>query len=178
MINWEIIMLADVSLSRTSYHPGVGSVSPPMSPGQSVNFENELLVGFIKHPDRFPLQFRRLRFWERSKVEDSQTSNIGLTFSAKEYQKPGSIIEVTIPTRKETHRFLGKTVMVKETDNNFEIGIWLLDVDDSPKLRIVEQICHIELYLNDKRYKEGPFISKEKLTEEWISRYASSFPIN
>ena len=171
-------MLADVSLSRTSYQPGVGSVPPPMSSGQSINFENELLVGFIKHPDRFPLQFRRLRFWERSKVEDSQSSNFGLTFSSNEYQKPGSIIEVTIPTRKETHRFLGKTVMVKETDNNFEIGIWLLDAEDSPKLRIVEQICHIELYLNDKRYKEGPFLSREKLTEEWISRYASSFPIN
>lgn len=171
-------MLADVSLSRTSYHPGVGSVSPPMPSGQSINFENELLVGFIKHPDRFPLQFRRLRFWERSKVEDLQTSNIGLTFSSNEHQKTGSIIEVTIPTRKETHRFLGKTVMVKETDNNFEIGIWLLDAEDSPKLRIVEQICHIELYLNDKRYKEGPFLSREKLTEEWISRYASSFPIN
>ncbi len=178
MIHWEIIMLADVSLSRTSYHPGVGSVSPPMSAGQSINFENELLVGFIKHPDRFPLQFRRLRFWERSKVEGSQTSNIGLTFSSNEYQKLGSIIEVTIPTRKETHRFLGKTVMVKETNDNFEIGIWLLDAEDSPKLRIVEQICHIELYLNDKRYKEGPFLSREKLTEEWISRYASSFPIN
>ena len=101
-----------------------------------------------------------------------------MTFSANEYQKPGSIIEVTIPTRKETHQFLGKTVMVKETDNNFEIGIWLLNAEDSPKLRIVEQICHIELYLNDKRYKEGPFLSREKLTEEWISRYASSFPIN
>ncbi len=178
MIHWEIVMLADVSLNRTSYHSGVGSVSAPMSSSQSINFENELLVGFIKHPDRFPLQFRRLRFWERSKVEDLQTSNIGLTFSSNEYQKPGSIIEVTIPTRKETHRFLGKTVMVKETDNNFEIGIWLLDAKDSPKLRIVEQICHIELYLNDKRYKDGPFLSREKLTEEWISRYASSFPIN
>jgi hypothetical protein len=179
LINREIIMLADVSLSRTSYHSGVGSVTPPLSPGQSIDFENELLVGFIKHPDRFPLQFRRLRFWERSKIEASQTSSIGLTFLSDEYQKLGSIIEATIPTRKETHHFLGKTVMVKETtDNNYEIGIWLLNSEDSPRLRIVEQICHIELYLNDKRYKEGPFLSREKLTEEWISRFASSFPIN
>ena len=171
-------MLVDVNQSRTSYRPDGGKLSPPLSPDSSVNFESETLVGFIKHPERFPIQFRRLRFWERAKIETSKTSNIGLTFCSTEYQKPGSIIEVTIPTRKETHQFLGKTVMVKETDNNFEIGIWLLNAEDSPKLRIVEQICHIELYLNDKRYKEGPFLSKEKLTEEWISRYASSFPIN
>ena len=73
---------------------------------------------------------------------------------------------------------MGKTVIVKETNNNFEIGVWLLNPEDSQKLRIVEQICHIELYLNDKRYKEGPFLSREKLTEEWISLYASSFPKN
>tara|TARA_B110000037_G_C16797953_1_gene374248 strand:+ start:28 stop:543 length:516 start_codon:yes stop_codon:yes gene_type:complete len=171
-------MLTDARLNRNSYQPRVGSISPPMPPGQSIDFKNELLVGFIKHPDRFPLQIRRLHFWERTRIKVSETSNIGLTFSSDEYQKPGGIIEITIPMRIETHRFLGKTVMVKETDNNYEIGIWLLNAEDSQKLRIVEQICHIELYLNDKRYKEGPFLSREKLTEEWISLYASSFPKN
>ena len=171
-------MFADVSLSRTSYQPTTRSVKAPMPPNIPASFENESLVGFIKHPERFPIKFRRLRFWERAKIEVAEVSNIGLTFSTEDYQKPGSIIEVTIPTRKETHCFLGKTVMVKETDTHYEIGIWLLNSEDSPKLRIVEQICHIELYLNDKRYKEGPFLSTEKLTEEWISRFASGFPVN
>ena len=53
----------------------------------------------------------------------------------------------------------------------------LLNEEDGPRLRIVEQICHIELYLSDKRYKEGPFLSREKLTEEWINRFASGFPV-
>ena len=171
-------MLADVRLNRTSQYPGIGSVISPKLPDQSVDFENDLLQGFITHPDRFPLKFRRLRFWERSKIEITKTSDIGLTFTSKEYQKPGNIIEVTIPTRKETHCFLGKVVVVKEAVRNYEIGLWLLNVEDGPKLRIVEQICHIELYLNDKRYKEGPFLSREKLTEEWISRFASSFPVS
>lgn len=171
-------MLADVSLNRTSQRLGVGSVIPPRLPDQVVNFKNDMLQGFIQHPQRFPFQFRRLRFWERSKIETTQSSNVGLTFYSEEYQKPGSIIEITIPMRKETHCFLGKVVMVKESDNGYEIGIWLLNIDDGPRLRIVEQICHIELYLNDKRYKEGPFLSRERLTEEWISRFASSFPVN
>ncbi|MCZ6804646.1 MAG: hypothetical protein O7D86_12140 [Proteobacteria bacterium] len=171
-------MLADVRLSRTAQHPGVGTVIPPNLPDQPIDFENDLLQGFITHPDRFPLKFRRLRFWERSKIKITQNSNIGMTFSSKEYQKPGNIIEVTIPTRKETHCFPGKVVVVKESENNYDIGLWLLNIEDGPKLRIVEQICHIELYLNNKRYKEGPFLSQEKLTEEWISRFASSFPVS
>ncbi len=170
-------MLANVSLSKHQSNSAVGTVVPPNMLDQPANFENDLLEGFIAHPERFPLKFRRLNFWQRSKIDTAQNSNIGLTFTSSEYQKPGSIIEVTIPTRKETHHFMGKVVMIKESDNGYEVGVWLLNVEDAPKLRIVEQICHIELYLNDKRHKEGPFLSKEKLTEEWISRFASSFPV-
>jgi hypothetical protein len=171
-------MLANVSLSNTRNHPPVGSVTPPNLTDQPADFESDLLEGFIKHPERFPLKFKRLRFWQSSKIEVDQDSNVGLTFFSKEYQKPGNIIEVTIPTRKEIHHFIGKVVMVKEADDNYEIGLWLVNAEDGPKLRIVEQICHIELYLNDKRYKEGPFISREKLTEEWITRFASGFPVS
>jgi hypothetical protein len=171
-------MLANVSLSHTQYRSAAAEVSRPNLTDHPDDFENESLQGFIQHPKRFPLKFRRLRFWQSSKIEIFEDSKTGLTFSSKEYQKPGSIIEVTIPTRKEVHTFLGKVVMVKEADGCYEIGIWLINAEDAPKLRIVEQICHIELYLNDKRYKEGPFLSQEKLTEEWITRFASGFPVN
>lgn len=178
MINWEIVMLANANLDHIRNHSHVGAVTRPNLTDQPDDFQSEFLQGFIKHPKRFPLQFKRLKFWQSSKIEIDPESNTGLTFSSKEYQKPGAIIEVTIPTRKEIHHFMGKVVMVKEFDDYYEIGIWLVDVEDAPKLRIVEQICHIELYLNDKRYKEGPFLSREKLTEEWISRFASGFPVN
>ena len=86
------------------------------------------------------------------------------------------MIEVSIPSMNENSLFLGKVVLVIGSDKGYEIGMMLLNMEDVPKLRIVEQICHIELYLSDKRYNEGPFLSKEKLTEEWINRFASNFP--
>ena len=171
-------MLANISLECTQNHAHVAAAAKPKLTDQPDDFQSEFLEGFIKHPKRFPLQFRRLRFWQSTKIDVDPESNTGLTFSSKEYQKPGSIIEVTIPTRKEIHHFMGKVVMVKELDDYFEIGIWLINTEDAPKLRIVEQICHMELYLNDKRHKDGPFLSQEKLTEEWISRFASGFPVN
>jgi len=171
-------MLAGVQQNRTSYHHGLDRVSLPESPDKAVSFADDLFQGFIKHPERFPLHFRRLRFWETPNLDEELTPNIGLTFSSKVYQKPGSFLEVTIPTRNEIHKFPGKVVMVKESDEAYDIGLWLLEIEDGAKLRIVEQICHIELYLNDKRYKEGPFLSKERLTEEWITRFAGSFPVS
>ena len=171
-------MLANLNLGNTQKQSYMGDLSQPKMADEPDDFQSESMQGFIKHPKRFPLQFKRLRFWESSKIDIDPESNTGLTFSSKEYQKPGSIIEVTIPTRKEIHHFMGKVVMVKESDGYFEIGIWLVNGEDAPKLRIVEQICHIELYLNDKRHKEGPFLSPEKLTEEWITRFASGFPVS
>ena len=171
-------MFAAISQNRPVRKSDVSVVRPAIQFDQPVKFDDESITGFIKHPERFPLNSRRLRFWERKKIEFADDANIGLTFSSAQYQKPGNIIEITIPLRKETHQFLGKVVMVKERETSYEIGVWLLNLKDAPKLRIIEQICHIELYLNDKRYKEGPFLSKEKITEEWISRFASHFPVN
>ena len=103
-----------------------------------------------------------MRLWERLKTNLADCSNIGFSFTNKKRQKPGDIIEVSIQSNNEISTFLGKVVLVIENDAGFEIGMMLLNEEDGPRLRIVEQICHIELYLSDKRYKEGPFLSREK----------------
>ncbi len=142
-----------------------------------IEFSSDLLQGFIQHPQRFPLHYKKRRFWERMNHSHSQhLSDIGLTFHSSDYHKPGSILDITIPTRRETHDFPAKVVAVQANAEGYEIGVLLLHKEDVPKLRIIEQICHIELYLNDKKYKDGPFVSHEKITEEWIGRFASEFP--
>ena len=109
MIILEIVMLANVSLEQTHRRPHVGAVSRPKLNDQPDDFQSESLQGFIKHPKRFPLHLRSLRFWQSKKINIDPESNTGMTFSSKEYQKPGSIIEVTIPTRKEVHQFMAKS---------------------------------------------------------------------
>lgn len=155
-----------------------GLAGTGVTSAHNIDFSSDTLSGFIQHPMRFPIEYKRLRFWERGKLDISNPSNIGLTFTVEKYEKPGSILEVTIPTRKEIHQFPAKIVAVKETDQGFELGVWLLNEEDAPKLRIIEQICHIELYLNEKKYRDGPFVSQEKITEEWIGKFASHFPVN
>jgi len=153
------------------------SITDQMSQKQ-IDFKNESLTGFINHPKRFPLHYKRLRFWEKSKLEFGHQANIGLTFSSEKYEKPGNILEITIPTKKETYQFSAKVVAVKQTETGYELGVWLLNAEDAPKLRIIEKICHIEIYLNEKKYREGPFLSQEKVTEEWIGKFASQFSVN
>ena len=167
---------AESTLSAKSHHER--TIFTPELPDIPSIFQNDFLEGFIKHPERFPIEVRQLRFWERSKIEYSDVTNIGFSFFSELYQKPGNIIEVSIPSNGEINFFLGKVVLVIASNKGYEIGMMLLNIEDAQRLRIVEQICHIQLYLNDKRFNDGPFLSKEKLTEEWINRFASNFPVS
>ncbi len=168
-------MLATNTNNVKHYRP---APLPNPADTKQLDFSSEQLQGFIKHPERFPLQVKRLNFWERHKLDMNNPSNIGLTYVSTQPQKLGSILELTVPTRKDTYSFKGKVVAIKAKEDGFDIGVWLIDAEDAPKLRIIEQICHIELYLSDKKYREGPFVSPEKITEEWIGKFASHFPVN
>ena len=139
-------------------------------------FDDEHFQGFIHHPRRFPIEYRRIHFWEKSGQALEEQCDIGLTITSEKYIKPDTCIEVTIPTRGELQKFRCRVVLVREVEEGYELGLWLLNKSDGARIRIVEQICHIELYLNDKRYLDGPFLSRERLTTEWITRFAASFP--
>ena len=137
------------------------------------------LEGFIHHPAAFPLEWRRVRRlkWKKNaQPAGQQPANIGLCFESGKYIKPGTELEVEITLRGEIQKFAGRVILVKSLGEKFEIGLWLSTREAATRIRIVEQICHIEAYLKHKRHFEGPFMSPERVAQEWISRFASSFP--
>lgn len=140
--------------------------------------ESAQIEGFIHHPKNFPLTVRKLWF-KKSAVDDlSYTSGegLGLYFRSEKYLSPGSNVEVSIPLRGEEQKFTGQVVLVKNQGEEYEIGLWFEHKDDIHRARIVEQICHIEAYLHEKRRQEGPFVSSEHVAQEWINKFAAAFP--
>ena len=135
-------------------------------------------TGFIQHPGGFPIDFRRLWFAGKDDTgKSAERSHIGLIFESEKYFKPGVTMEITIPLADESTRFRGKVVLVRHSDSAYEIGIWLHRRADASRARIVEQLCHIEAYLKQKKFRHGPYsLNREKLAGEWISKYASSVP--
>ena len=136
------------------------------------------LTGFIHHPAGFPIEAKRvwLGEWFDDAGEVEEPGTIGLCFESDRYIKPGTVLELSIPLRGVIQKFRGRVVLVKWNGECCEIGMWLSSKSDAGRILIVEQICHIEAYLKHKRHHEGPFISQERIAQEWISRFASSFP--
>ncbi|MBI2992704.1 MAG: hypothetical protein HYY48_00820 [Gammaproteobacteria bacterium] len=134
-------------------------------------------TGFIHHPSGFPLEFKRIWFGGRARRVEEELHDIGLLFECDRYLPPGAIIEIRIPLRSETERFRGRVVLVRHNGECHEIGLWVTCREDAARMRIVEQICHIESYLKQKKYSEGPYtINREQIAAEWIRRYADSVP--
>ena len=96
---------------------------------------------------------------------------------AEEYIKPGTFVEITIPLPDKTEQFTGKVVLVRQVGESYEIGLWLQHQEDASRARIVEQICHIEVYMQEKKYRDGPYnLNPDRVAREWISKYASEVP--
>lgn len=139
---------------------------------------DEMAPGFIYHPDHIPLNFRRLwRMPELTKEErKSGMSTLGLSFFSDKHLTPGMQIEVTVPLRGEDHKFVGQVVLVKESHHGYDVGIWLRSQHDAYRARIVEQICYIDCYLQDKQEHSSKPINKEQGIQEWIVHNAAQFP--
>ncbi|MFB3091409.1 MAG: PilZ domain-containing protein, partial [Gammaproteobacteria bacterium] len=58
----------------------------------------------------------------------------------------------------------------------YEIGIEYRGEVDVYRLRMVEQICHIEHYRKEIQIREGRTISSEQAAKEWIVKFADGFP--
>lgn len=134
-------------------------------------------TGFLHHAAAVPIEIRRIWFggWRRHRGQER--SDIGFIFESECYLPPGATVEVTIPLRTTAERFRGKVVLVRHNGDGYEIGLWLPVPEEAGRLRIVEQICHIETYLQQKKYVEGPYaLNRERVAAEWIDRYAGNVP--
>ena len=66
---------------------------------------------------------------------------------------------------------------VRQKGDRYEIGLWLQRRADASRARIVEQICHIETYLRERKYRDGPYaLNRDRITQEWITEHAGNVP--
>lgn len=154
------------------------NTSAPRRTKYYVNHQDNNLEGFIHHPPGFPIAWRQLKAKAvKTGAEDNTgQGHIGLCFESEKYIKPGTALELAITLRGEIQKFTGRVILVRNKGDVCEIGVWFDSKPDAGRLRIVEQICHIESYLKLKRHHDGPFVSPERVAQEWIARFASTFP--
>jgi hypothetical protein len=120
--------------------------------------------------------------WEEEENDESidQTiTNVGLGGLAFESQKPFEVLQrvrICIPLLQQDNYLVGNVVWCEKSGKNYEIGIEFEKPRDAFRIRMIEQICHIEHYRKEVERLEGRELSAQEAAGEWISKYAGDFP--
>ncbi len=135
---------------------------------------------FIRHPSDVPIQISLV--WAADQIAPHPGAALhdislgGLAFRSPKPLPLGQPVKVSFPLLSDQRALSGKVVWITGAETRFEIGLQFNDPDELYCLRMVEQICHIEHYRREVAMHEGRQISSEQAAQEWIPRYAHSFP--
>lgn len=133
---------------------------------------------YIRHPSDIPIEVCCVNDGEGYSRQAAQNVSYGgLAIYCDHALAPDTRISMRITCLQPAFEMQSaKVAWCRRVNHNYIVGIEFPNADDAFRMRMVEQICHIESYRRDVCEKEGRELSAEAAAEEWISRYASSFP--
>ena len=139
--------------------------------------DNTTIRKYIRHPSDVPIQVMLDRVEDDD--GDETLTNIslgGLSFVSQQAVKVLQRVRVCIPLIKEDNFIEGQVVWCEKARNGYEIGLEFDSSKEVFRLRMIEQICHIEHYRKEVERLEGRKLSTDEAAKEWISQYAGDFP--
>ncbi len=142
--------------------------------------DNTTIRKFIRHPADVPIQVTL--DWvedENDETVDQTITNVSLGGLAFMSQQPLEVLQrvrVCIPLLRQDNHLVGNVVWCEKNGKSYEVGIEFEKSRDVFRLRMIEQICHIEHYRKEVERLEGRALSAQEAAGEWISKYAGDFP--
>ena len=132
---------------------------------------------FIRHPTDIPIEIR-LADQTRQQEPLRNVSGSGLCFRNPVAAPVGSNIVVRIAFTVPAFEASCRVTWCQADGNAWQVGVEFLDQDILFRLRMVEQICHIEHYRRTVQENQGRALSSHEAALEWIERYADAFPFS
>ncbi len=133
---------------------------------------------FIRHPSDIPIEYQMGSSGYGSSQEClHDIGHGGLSFSSSSELPVGAPITIRISHLQPALEVEGQVAWCRWEEGIFSVGVSFLQAGDRFRVRMVEQICHIEHYKSEVLAAEGRVISGEQAACEWIDRYAGNFPV-
>jgi len=130
---------------------------------------------FIRHPSEIPIDAQLINDNGIDHVSMLNISEGGIAFESVEELPLGATINIQIPHIDRSFNVTGKVVWIKKGSTNYTAGVTFTDKDEAFRVRMVEQLCHIQSYWK-KNIQNGRNISIEEAADEWIMQFAENFP--
>lgn len=111
--------------------------------------------------------------------DDTTLTNVslgGLAFLSSRKVHVLDRVRVCFPILKDDNCLTGLVVRCEKVAAGYEVGVEFDRSRDIFRLRMIEQVCHIEHYRKEVKAQHGRTLSIDEAAKEWISEYAGDFP--
>lgn len=130
---------------------------------------------YMRHPMDIPIQYSV----EDRCGGDQPLRNIskgGLCFRSDEKIPVGARISVAINLGNLSAEVKGIVAWVVKKDFFYDVGVKFDKTSDVFHFRLIEQLCSIAHYRQKVKEEEGRELTNEEAAQEWIGKYAATFP--
>ncbi len=131
---------------------------------------------YIRHPSDIPIVYNRVNVTADQKERLKNISLGGICFQSQMYIEQGTMLSIQIPLSTPSFQEQGIVIWCQSNDGHYDVGVQFTNKDTRFRVRMVEQVCHIEHYKHEVLEKEGRTLSGEEAALEWITKHAKDFP--
>lgn len=103
----------------------------------------------------------------------------GLSFRSSSPLAVNTLVDIRIPLVRPVFHASGRVVWCRPNAADaaaFDVGVEFIGTRDNFRVRMLEQICHIENFKKELAAQTGKPVTGEQAALEWIRRYADKFP--
>ncbi|AYC32681.1 PilZ domain-containing protein [Pseudomonas cavernae] len=131
---------------------------------------------FLRHPSELPVELiqRKHAFLPKQRLHNISLGGVACN-SSKSFRR-GTAVELCIPLLGDQARCAGVVAWCRKQLDDYLIGIAFIDEDSLFRARMVEQICQIEQYRQQREQQAGQPLPVEAVAQEWIAQHAADFP--
>lgn len=132
---------------------------------------------FIHHPVNIPIEVSIACHQAEDMISQSSSLGVGgLVFLTKHAISPGTRVWISISYSQFDFITEAKVIWCHKYQHGSELGVEFLNADNAFRLRMVEQICHIENYRLELSRNEGRTLTADEAAIEWVTKYSADFP--
>ena len=130
---------------------------------------------FLRHPSDMPVELvlRKQAFVPKQRLNNISLGGVACN-SGRAFRR-GTAIELRIPLFGEQARYPGLVAWCRKREGGYLVGIAFIDEDTLFRARMVEQVCQIEHYRQQREQELGCSLPVEDMAQEWISQHAAAF---
>lgn len=130
---------------------------------------------FLRHPSDMPVELvlRKQAFVPKQRLNNISLGGVACN-SSRAFRR-GTAVELRIPLFGEQARYPGLVAWCRKQEGGYLVGIAFVDEDTLFRARMVEQVCQIEHYRQQRERVLGCSLSIETVAQEWITQHAAEF---